>query len=364
MGTRENKASGCATKSCPDGRSWQAARHFGNGNISLLWTSLLILLLILLTARAGLAGKLQRREADAITRNLRSFQPELLYHPSQILSSGVTVMQLSSQMENAWMYRLGKYRIDTEILQFAIRGHYGVGHGLELAMEIPLRYYSGGIMDPVIEGFHSVFGFSNGHRDDYPQDDFAFEVLHHDRTGDTAFPMNKKRGWGLVRPAAAISHIWTGSQSSISISSTLLARFPGSSGEEILIYRSDDLGLSLGIGMKRGGWKITAMPSISWQHQKEVAGIALNQWQYGGSVSAERYRPGSNHAFIFRILMQSGIARSFSQLATFRFQTTASYNRRISSTALVEIGLSENVFHHDNSPDIGLHLSFIKTLSP
>ena len=71
---------------------------------------------------------------------------------------------------------------ESNLLTFAFRK--GMGLGLELTLEVPVLYQSGGFMDDPIENWHDFFGLPNGGRELAPQDRYLYQYT---RDGQTVF---------------------------------------------------------------------------------------------------------------------------------------------------------------------------------
>ncbi len=65
-----------------------------------------------------------------------------------------------------------RYRlyVDTELIRTAIAVDYAVSDNLQVSIEIPFLYYSGGIMDSSIENFHKMFHLPKDGRDKAERD--------------------------------------------------------------------------------------------------------------------------------------------------------------------------------------------------
>ena len=59
--------------------------------------------------------------------------------------------------------------LDGESTRLTISGRYGIGHQVELGIDIPFLIIGGGFLDNFLENYHSAVGFSNGGRERAPQ---------------------------------------------------------------------------------------------------------------------------------------------------------------------------------------------------
>lgn len=64
--------------------------------------------------------------------------------------------------------------VDGESYRATLRWRYGVSEGLELGLDVPYVSHQAGRMDNFIESWHSAFGFPNGGREKFPQDQLSY----------------------------------------------------------------------------------------------------------------------------------------------------------------------------------------------
>ena len=80
-----------------------------------------------------------------------------LHHVPWVLATGTYSLSIRHNWKNMWLHRDGVCRIDAEVQEIVSRFRLGLGRGFEIAGELPVRFVSGGVLDGVIEGFHSSF---------------------------------------------------------------------------------------------------------------------------------------------------------------------------------------------------------------
>jgi hypothetical protein len=78
--------------------------------------------------------------------------------------------------------------LDGETYRFALAARYGITPGFEIGFTLPLLTNSGGFLDGFIEGFHDLFGFTQGKRKSYPEDRLLYEYT---RAGDRKVLVNE-----------------------------------------------------------------------------------------------------------------------------------------------------------------------------
>ena len=75
--------------------------------------------------------------------------------------------------------------LDGETMRFALEARYGLAENWDLQLEIPWLDHSGGHLDSVIDGWHSLWGMSDGGRSDVPRNllDYRFTPVAASRRG-------------------------------------------------------------------------------------------------------------------------------------------------------------------------------------
>jgi hypothetical protein len=84
---------------------------------------------------------------------------------------------------------------ESNLLTFAFRK--GLGWNLELTLDVPVLYQSGGFMDDPIESWHDFFGLPNGGRELAPQDRYLYQYTRGGETGSQTVFRNTRSGTDL-----------------------------------------------------------------------------------------------------------------------------------------------------------------------
>ncbi len=67
--------------------------------------------------------------------------------------------------------------MDAETIRTTFKGRHGVSESVDVEIEIPFLYASGGILDKFIEEFHELFSLPDGGRDENAENDFRVDVI-------------------------------------------------------------------------------------------------------------------------------------------------------------------------------------------
>ncbi|MBK8976958.1 MAG: DUF3187 family protein [Planctomycetes bacterium] len=93
------------------------------------------------------------------------------------------------------------FRMDGEYLRSALAARVGLGHGLDVELEVPVAHTTAGFLDDFIIEWHDAFGLPDQNRDDRPRDEFVIEA---DRGGVAVWQVEKS-GFELLDVPLAIA---------------------------------------------------------------------------------------------------------------------------------------------------------------
>ncbi|MBE0598011.1 MAG: DUF3187 family protein [Desulfuromonadales bacterium] len=68
-------------------------------------------------------------------------------------------------------------RLDGEIYRLTLALRHGMGNRLELGLDLPYVWHTGGKLDGFIDGFHRTFGFPEGGRDQCARDEISYSSI-------------------------------------------------------------------------------------------------------------------------------------------------------------------------------------------
>lgn len=81
--------------------------------------------------------------------------------------------------------------IDGESYLADVSLRYGYSRNLELIVDIPLLYHSGGFLDQAIKNWHNLWGMSNSRRDIFPNNQLHYQYM---KDGDTIIAIDSGTG--------------------------------------------------------------------------------------------------------------------------------------------------------------------------
>ena len=285
------------------------------------------------------------------------------YHPPWVAPTGTLKMYFEHLWKNMWLYKPDYYLIDAEIHEFAVRCCYGLGRNFEISAELPVRYVSGGILDRMIEGFHNGIGIDNAGRDEFPRNQFAFAINNGVGEGGWTYAGSEQTGWNIGNAVVAASYAFHDPESGgTSGVITANVKLPTGTRSEYFGGQSVDFGISLSTMSRTGNFYIYACPGMAYYTDKEMINIPLEQWHFSALLAVEYHPKTSRHSWISQLIIESGIAMEFSEFTSNTYELIFAYKRSLSDNMTLEIGILENLFFFDNSPDVGFHFGITKIL--
>jgi hypothetical protein len=96
-----------------------------------------------------------------------------------------------------------EFRMDGEVLRTAFGARAGLGHGLDVELEVPLLHSSGGFLDDFVIEWHELWGLPDQGRDEAARD--LFDV-HATRQGASVYQMTEE---GLELGDVPVALSWT-----------------------------------------------------------------------------------------------------------------------------------------------------------
>ncbi len=256
---------------------------------------------------------------------------------------------------NYFDYDPERYIVDAEAVRFATRIAYGASERLELGLELPFSYRSGGVLDSTIERFHRTFGLSNGERETQPRNQYRVWVKGTD--GQPDFELRDgQAGWGaedLIASARFCLVRECGSRHSLT--ATMLIKLPGVRPPTLYSTGGLDTGVSLSAAWGIGRSTLYGMAAVMRYGKSSDLPLALNKWQYSAFTGCE-YSLSPLTSLVVQLLGTSPTADGFGDFGRWSLEAAFGFKRRLWQTWFFEFGVLENLLFFDNSPDVGLHL--------
>ena len=254
-----------------------------------------------------------------------------------------------------------QFFVDGEFNLFDLGLHYGLSDRLTAAVRISYLNYGGGFLDSTIYNFHDAFGIGQAGRNFVSPDHFQLFYMN---DGDTFVHLHRPTSGGFTDPVFSLSY-------------TFPSRWRGWSfgieGGIKVPLADEDVLLSSG-GFDYG---LQATAQKTWKKSSLVVSTAIvlpGEFEIGdGEAFDPPTLPSVNLTYLHRLGRRTtGIVQFFfsehifrdatdSDLSALEFQMVigAKYE---ALGGIVGIGLTENLFNFDNTPDFGVHLSYAVAL--
>ncbi len=122
---------------------------------------------------------------------------QLAPRAARAVSPGAAELLVKVDWTNLWLrHGAGVDRLETdgELVRLAPRLRVGLGADLDLAVELPIMHAAGGVLDRLIELWHDLGGFVDGHRELFPRNRFkvSFERRQPDASLVSAYQMQAR----------------------------------------------------------------------------------------------------------------------------------------------------------------------------
>lgn len=124
-----------------------------------------------------------------------------------VLSKGKSKVRLVADIANNYATDSASREntlLDGESYRFTLEGRHGLGHGVELGLEVPYVFFDGGFLDGAINSWHDAFGFPEGGRNLAPRNRLRItyqrnqqEKLRRDRSSSGLGDLRVKAGLRL-----------------------------------------------------------------------------------------------------------------------------------------------------------------------
>lgn len=265
------------------------------------------------------------------------------------LDKGQFELQTTATWVNLWAWKPDRYLVDGEVLRVAVALCYGITDRIQLRFEVPATLRTGGIMDPVVEGFHEALGLFNSYKESFPRN--RFRVVFYPPEGGEYRLDSRDTGIALSDLLLSLKmHIFEGTRYLPAVLVGANLKIP--------------TGVNEGGGVDVGGnvylakriWFFHAYFGVQYTHysREEILGIRLNQEQWSYLIGLE-VPFTKRFSLLVQEFINTRVAKNFYQFSDASYEVTLGFKYRIRGKTVLEFGLLENLVNYDNSPDLGFH---------
>lgn len=285
----------------------------------------------------------------------QSLRLGLVPHTPADLAAGELKIYVGSAWVNVWANET-HVQLDYESLTTEALLAYGINDSWAFEAGVISRVTFGGRMDGFIQGFHDVFNIDQDGRDEVPMNGTSIRIDPTDSQPGLVLGSDELQGNRLVFLRAAL--LWTLSHGNNGWPATALACTVQAPVGERRGYDGGllDVSLDLSIAKPLGNWVGSA--SVAWTRfgADEVYGIHLHRSNWAG-LGAIEYRIDPEWSLVVQYLISQGVAPDLYVFSKPSHEVTLGTQVRVGRHTTFQLGLIENVFIFDNSPDFGVHLA-------
>lgn len=242
----------------------------------------LLSLVLLLTAcaapRHGHVGPLPVRNQHPVQLTGLRMLPK----PAALLEAGGIDAALDLSYSSLWQRSTqtspNLFRMDGEILRIVPRADIGLGQGLQFGFALPLAHTSGGFLDHFVEEWHDVFGFENGGRRNFAENQFQ---IVGQRLGADVYRMEERK---LELMDIPLELLWQ-AYAKDGLSLALRAGLELPTGDADRGYGNEGVDFAVGglASFRCGAWAFSAHLEQAFVHTPDLAEAA--GIEYGDNLS-------------------------------------------------------------------------------
>lgn len=285
----------------------------------------------------------------------QSLRLGLIPHTPADLTAGEWKVYAGSSWVNVWADE-ADYKLDYEALTSELLVSYGFTRDWAVEVGVLNRVTFGGRMDAMIQGFHEAFGIGQSGRTNVPLNQSEIRI---DPTasqpglllGDEELQNNHLT---FVRGAL----LWTMTDGreawpATAMSLTLQAPIGDRSGYGGGLV---DASLDLSLAKPLGDWVGYASVAYTRFGADEVYGLNLHRSNWS-ALGALEYRITSDWSVVLQYLLSQGVAPDLYVFSKASHELALGTQVRVGDHTTMQLGLIENLFIFENSPDFGVHLA-------
>ncbi len=245
----------------------------------------------------------------------------------------------------------GSFLLDMETVSLNPRISVKLTEKVRLEATVPVIYHTGGILDGFIEGFHDTFGIDQHNRDKWERN--GTSLMYVSPEGDIIDSSDDVPGTFLGNIVVGGSYRIMDVTPAMGV--RVLCKLPTST--------MDD-------GWKQNGLDVSLQTTLAWSRNRLVGYHGVGATFYGSKgidelklerqrysmMNALEYAWSDNFSLLAHLVVASPTA-DYPELDNPIIELTLGFKKRIGK-GIFELGVIENLFFFDNSPDIGIHAAY------
>ena len=314
-----------------------------------------MILLVLLLGQAEPADDLGRGPLHMTSLSpFQTLRSGLTPRPPSGLPEGIWELRITESWANLWAFDEDDLLIDLEILHNNAAIGLGLGRGFRADLELEATTRFGGTLDGLINSVHNILGAGSRHREDFPKDDFQFDLQGRDGH-PSARLSNRDRG--LFSSSVVGTLQWTfseGGPGRPALSAALSWRADVGKNTDLRGGSPVDVAFSVAAAERWGPLLFSASLLAAWYGAEDFKGIDLRAFQ-GACLAAVEWPFHPEASLLLQYLLSRGAAEDWMNLSLPSHEIMLGMKMDLGGGASGEIGILENLAIPDNSPDFGVH---------
>lgn len=248
-------------------------------------------------------------------------------------------------------FEKGTYLIDMEVTWTSHSFFYGLNDTFDVLITVPVYHIGGGIMDGMIEGFHSHLGISQHRRRELGRDEI--NIFFVDDQGDQNWLSEEDlEGFHLGDIAIYVNSLLR-SQPALSIKAGL--KLPTQNCKILNEKDTCDGTLNYSIHTKGGPFGLYHSGGVIYFGHEGYDIVKFKRWRFISATTIS-YNVSSDSIVFIHGTVNSPAADYPAELDKPVFEVSMGLRQEFKSM-VVDIGLIENMFYYDNSPDFGFYFN-------
>ncbi|HMP89221.1 MAG TPA: DUF3187 family protein [Kiritimatiellia bacterium] len=256
---------------------------------------------------------------------------------------------------NVWNNKTGYYIMDGEWTHVDFRFSLALSDKLEAGFILPVTSRNGGFLDSTIESFHNRLGFKNQGRENAPRNDIRVEYF---KNGGSSISITDSSTGLSDIPVFVAWHITRGDNVMPAIILQPRITIPVGDRDQLEGLGKVTYGLA-GIASKRIGKTdhlIFLIADSAYCSVDHIEQLELRNYFFTGTLGWE-YQWSTKTSLLAQYSVSSGIVSKSKEWSDDAHHLNIGIKRRIAERTVLEFSIQENLFHYNNSADVGVHLA-------
>ena len=256
---------------------------------------------------------------------------------------------------NIWNREPDVYLVDGEWAFIDLRVSYAFRHNMEAGFYAPMSVRHGGFLDNYIEDFHDALGLQQQKRTQYPRNKSRIERYE---DGKTVYSQYGSSAGINDIPLFLAWHLSRGDEHRPAVIIQPKLTIPVGDSDQLEGLDKPTFGLGLILAKRIADSRHFAFAEfdVSYNRQNQIEGLNLRRTIYSGTAGWE-YRWSSRTSLLAQYNIMSGVARDYKEWSEDAHHLNIGFKRQLSTSLILEASMQENLFHYNNSADVGFHIA-------